>query len=115
MTESIECGCWRLSTELVRRLKQSVHVLRIDISGTAAATRMWTTAWMTTFGDGMDSDGDGVDYDGDSADDDEDGMDHDNDDDDGVGADVPLSPEVAPAENPAVADAEVDDVLFPSS
>eukprot|EP00965_Chrysotila_dentata_P138367 4576734-Pleurochrysis_carterae.AAC.1 len=40
MTESIlECVCWKLSTELVRRLEQSVRELRIERSGTAAATR----------------------------------------------------------------------------
>eukprot|EP00965_Chrysotila_dentata_P031075 1035198-Pleurochrysis_carterae.AAC.1 len=44
-------------------------------------------------------------------DDDEDGM---NNDDDGVGADVPFSPEaeVAPADDPAVAGAEFDGVPF---
>eukprot|EP00965_Chrysotila_dentata_P179848 5937956-Pleurochrysis_carterae.AAC.1 len=36
-------------------------------------------------------------------------MDH---DDDGVGADVPLSPEAAPADDPAVAVAELDGVPF---
>eukprot|EP00965_Chrysotila_dentata_P108366 3579283-Pleurochrysis_carterae.AAC.1 len=36
-------------------------------------------------------------------------MDH---DDDGVGADVPLSPEAAPADDPAVTGAELDGVPF---
>eukprot|EP00965_Chrysotila_dentata_P201153 6180415-Pleurochrysis_carterae.AAC.1 len=65
-------------------------------------------------GTGMDDNGDDVDDDDDGADDDGDGMDHDdNDDDDGAGADVPYSPEAAPTDDPAVADAEVDGVPFP--
>eukprot|EP00965_Chrysotila_dentata_P107259 3543715-Pleurochrysis_carterae.AAC.1 len=56
----------------------------------------------------MDDDGDGINGDGrDGMDDDgRDGMDDqgmdDDDDDDGVGADIPKSPEAAPADAPAV-------------
>eukprot|EP00965_Chrysotila_dentata_P147785 4877766-Pleurochrysis_carterae.AAC.1 len=50
-----------------------------------------------------------MDDDDDGMDDDDDGMDH---DDDEAGAGVPLSPEAAPADNPAVAVAELDGVSF---
>eukprot|EP00965_Chrysotila_dentata_P180491 5958078-Pleurochrysis_carterae.AAC.1 len=61
---------------------------------------------------GRDEDGNGMDDDDDGADDDDDGLDH---DDDKVGAHVPRSPEAAPADDPAVAGAELDGIPFAPS